>query len=76
MERDDLQKKMKEHGIQTMIYYPRGLHQQKAFEKMSLDDQFFPNTIEATNRVLSLPMHPYLTEEDVDIISRTMLNII
>ena len=35
---------------------------------MALPDELYPNTIEATKRVLSLPMHPYLKEEDVDMI--------
>ena len=65
-ERDALQKKLKEQGIPSMIYYPRGLHQQAAYKWMDLPDDYYPNTIEATKRVLSLPMHPYMTEEMVD----------
>ena len=33
---------------------------------MKLPDEWYPNTLEATKRVLSLPMHPYMTEEMVD----------
>ena len=57
-----------------MIYYPRGLHQQEAYKWMELDDSMYPNTVEATNRVLSLPMHPYLSEEEVDLICNTLMN--
>lgn len=64
--RDKMQIKLKEHNIPSMIYYPRGLHQQKAYKYMELNDIDYPNTVEATNRVLSLPMHPYMTESEVD----------
>ena len=40
---------------------------------MGLGDELYPNTIEATRRVLSLPMHPYLSEQDVDDICRILL---
>lgn len=56
-----------------MIYYPRGLHQQKAYKWMKLSDEMFINTIKATNSCLSLPIHPYLMEEDVDKICQALL---
>ena len=62
--RDEAQRQLKEKGIPSMVYYPRGLHQQAAYRWMQLDDERYPNTIEATNRVLSLPMHPYLGGEE------------
>lgn len=72
-ERDNTQAKLKAQGIPSMIYYPRGLHQQEAYRWMALSDDIYPNTVEATNRCLSLPMHPYLTEKDVDMITKAML---
>ena len=73
-QRDATQKYLKENGIPSMIYYPRGLHQQEAYKWMELPDVFYPNTMEATNRVLSLPMHPYLTEDAVNMICQTLLS--
>ena len=64
--RDTIQKTLKEKGIPSMIYYPRGIHQQEAYRSMNLPDEWYPNTIEATKRILSLPMHPYMTEDMVD----------
>lgn len=72
-ERNALQAKLKENGIPSMIYYPRGLHQQEAYKWMKLDDSMYPNTVEATKRVLSLPMHPYMTEVDIDFITSIIL---
>ncbi|MBR4577868.1 MAG: DegT/DnrJ/EryC1/StrS family aminotransferase [Clostridia bacterium] len=64
--RDDARERLKAAGIPSMVYYPRGLHQQEAFRSMQLPDEWYPNTVAMTGRVLSLPMHPYLTEEDAD----------
>jgi dTDP-4-amino-4,6-dideoxygalactose transaminase len=72
-ERDRLQSHLKGLGVPSMVYYPRGLHQQKAYRWMGLSDEMYPNTIEATKRCLSLPMHPYLKEEDVEFICKAML---
>ncbi len=73
-QRNAVQKKLKEHGIPSMVYYPRGLHQQEAYKWMGLSDALYPNTMEATQRVLSLPMHPYLTKEEVEKITEILLN--
>ena len=73
-ERDSLQLKLKKLSIPTMVYYPRGLHQQKAFSRLNLSDELFPNTLEATKRVLSLPMHPYLTENSITEITDALLS--
>lgn len=73
-QRDELQKKLKEKDIPTMVYYPRGLHQQEAFKKYNLSDEDYPNTLYATQRVLSLPMHPYLEKEDVEYIASVILD--
>ncbi len=71
--RDAMQKKLKEHDIPSMVYYPRGLHQQEAYKWMGLRDEWYPNTMEATRRVLSLPMHPYMTEDMVEQIVSAMI---
>lgn len=73
-ERDGMQKYLKEKDIPSMVYYPRGLHQQQAYSWMGLNDELFPNAVEAANRVLSLPMHPYLTEEMVDTVANALLS--
>jgi len=68
-ERDMVQKALKEHDVPSMIYYPRGIHQQGAYKEMALRDADYPNTIAASKRVLSLPMHPYLKKADVDYVT-------
>ena len=73
--RDAMQKHLKEQGIPSMVYYPRGLHQQEAYKWMNLPSEWYPNTMEVTRRVLSLPMHPYLTEEMVDTVVSAMRGV-
>lgn len=72
-ERDAMQNHLKIKEIPSMIYYPRGLHQQEAYKWMGLSDDMYPNTMEAARRCLSLPMYPYLKEEEVDLICKAML---
>ena len=52
-----------------MIYYPRGMHRQTAAVNAGLSHGEFPNTDRITETCLSLPMHPYLSDEDIAMIS-------
>lgn len=70
--RERLQKALKEQGIPTMIYYPRGMHQQGAFADIPYEGQC-PNTEKLCRTVLALPMHPYLEETDVEFICKAIL---
>lgn len=64
--RRDLQDYLKENGIETMIHYPVPPHQQKAFENWN--HLSFPITEKIHNEVLSLPISPVLTIEEVDFV--------
>lgn len=64
--RDSLQASLKEKGIPSMVYYPKPMHRQEAFAGQVYDDADFSNTIKLCDTVLSLPMHPYLRDEDID----------
>jgi len=70
--RDLCQRHLKEKNIPTMIYYPKGLHRQSAFAARNLKDEDYPHTNAAAARVLSLPIHPYLQESDVDLVSEAI----
>lgn len=65
-QRDGLQAKLKEQAIPSMIYYVKPMHKQDAFAYLDFNDQDFETTNKLCDTVLSLPMHPYLSEEDVD----------
>ncbi|MEY8426712.1 DegT/DnrJ/EryC1/StrS family aminotransferase [Lachnospiraceae bacterium 46-15] len=63
--REGLQAYLKENGIPSMVYYPKPMHSQKAFEDVRQDEKDFPNTTELCDRVLALPIHPYMRQEDI-----------
>ena len=65
-QRDDLQIELKKEGIPTAVYYQKPMHKQEAFADLEHDDGSFSVTNSLCNSVLSLPMHPYLGEADVD----------
>ena len=64
-DRAALQAKLKAQGIPTMVYYPRAMHLQGAFEGTDSAIADCPVTARLCETVLSLPMHPYLTKEQV-----------
>lgn len=65
MDRAKLQEQMKKAGIPTMVYYPRPMHGQGAFAGTDSAKADCPVTERLCRTVLSLPMHPYLTEDTV-----------
>ncbi len=62
--RDGLQNHLKEMGIPSMVYYPKPMHKQQAFSNLEFNEEDYVNTNRLCDTVLSLPMHPYLTEEE------------
>lgn len=72
-ERDSIQAKLKEEGIPSMVYYVKPMHKQGAFTEYTYNDVDFEVTNKLCDTVLSLPMHPYLNEEDVDFIAKCIV---
>jgi UDP-2-acetamido-2-deoxy-ribo-hexuluronate aminotransferase len=63
-DRDELASRLKKAGIPTGIYYPKCLHEQPVFEHLGYRMGDFPASECASRTVLSLPMHPFLPNED------------
>ena len=63
-DRDQVQAALKDQGIPTAVHYPVPLYRQPAFADLGLDPAAYPVAEEVSRRVLSLPMHPYLTREE------------
>jgi len=61
--REYIQKRLKEKNIPTAIHYPTPMNFQPAYKKYCCDE-CCPEASNASRTVMSLPMHPYLTEED------------
>ena len=58
--------KLKAAGIPTAVYYPKCLHEQPVFAELGYKWGDFPQAEKASREVLSLPMHPFLSEPDQD----------
>ena len=67
-ERDTVQAALKAEGIPAMIYYPKPLHLQTAFARTpdQVGDDVCPVATSLCERVLSLPLHPYMVDEDIE----------
>lgn len=74
--RDRLQHILQEQGIPTAVHYPIGLHRQAYMQNLYPDQSAYPHTDYAAQVVMSLPMHPYLTEEDQDKICDVLCTVL
>jgi dTDP-4-amino-4,6-dideoxygalactose transaminase len=69
-ERDRLQQYLTENGVQTLIHYPIPPHKQSAY--LSFNNQCFPITELIHNEVLSLPISPVMTDEEMLLITHLL----
>ncbi len=76
VDRDGLIAHLAEKKIPAMIYYPVPGHKQKMFESFGLDGINLPVTDELTSKVISLPIHTELDEEQLNYITNEVLNFI
>jgi dTDP-4-amino-4,6-dideoxygalactose transaminase len=68
--RDELQKYLSENGINTGLHYPIPLHLQNAYRKSRLRNGSYPITEKVSDQILSLPMFPNLTGEQIEYVSQ------
>ncbi len=64
--RNGLQDYLKKQDIPSMIYYPKPMHMQQAFEGICVKGDDCSNTVELCKRVLALPLHPYMMDNDIE----------
>lgn len=65
-DRDRLGEQLKAAGIPSAVYYPKCLHEQPVFAELGYQWGDFPESEKASREVISLPMHPFLSEADQD----------
>ncbi|OCL85626.1 DegT/DnrJ/EryC1/StrS family aminotransferase [Arcobacter porcinus] len=66
--RDELQEKLKEIGIPTAVHYPMPLHLQECMKYLGYKKGDFPISELISNEIMSLPMNPYVSDEDIEYI--------
>ena len=70
--RDELQQYLNSKGVQCVIHYPIPVHLQKAYSDLNKPVGSFPITESLAKNILSLPMHPDLTQDDIDYVVATV----
>ena len=77
--REKLIERFKKDGIGFGIYYPRGIHEQPVFRRIGYDVKL-PVTERLSKEVISLPVHPHISEENIyyisDMVKHTLRNLL
>lgn len=66
--RDELQKKLGDQGIETNCYYPLPLHRQPVFKNYNYYEKEFSSVNTFCNQVMSIPMNPFLNDNEIEYI--------
>jgi|TARA_R110000764_G_scaffold31484_1_gene72021 UDP-2-acetamido-2-deoxy-ribo-hexuluronate aminotransferase len=74
--RDVVQQKLKAEGIPTAVHYPLPLHLQECFKYLKGKQGDFPIAEIISNEIMSLPMNPYVTEEEIDYITTNLIKVL
>ena len=74
--RDLVLERLQKAGVPTAVYYPKPLHLQKAYAYLKHKDGDFPVSESMASRIFSLPMHPYLTEEEIDFVADKVIEAV
>lgn len=73
LDRDAMQKFLMDKKVPAMIYYPVPMHMQKAYQDPRYKEGDFPVTEDLSKRVISLPMHTELDDEQLEYITSAVL---
>ena len=71
--RDRVQEQIKEQGIPTAVHYPMPLHLQECFGYLGYKERDFPISKKVSDEIMSLPMNPYLSDEEIEYISKRII---
>lgn len=74
--RNALQAYLKECSVPSMIYYVKPLHEQKAFAEFTRFEINLENTEELCKTVLSLPMHPYMALDEIEMVVNAIKRVL
>ena len=74
--RDEILKKLHEKEIRADIFYPKPVFEQPFYKNQDYNGDDLKISSEVSKKVISLPIHPSLTKEDLDYIIKTLKEII
>ncbi|HEX7287875.1 MAG TPA: DegT/DnrJ/EryC1/StrS family aminotransferase [Candidatus Angelobacter sp.] len=75
-DRDGLKQRLAEQGIETGLHYPVPLHLQQAYEHLGYKNGDFPVAESMAKRILSLPMFPTITQEQVEYVCSAVMEFV
>jgi len=70
--RDELQRFLDQRGISTLIHYPVPIHLMEAYSGLGYGPGSFPQAEEHCRQVLSLPLYPEITEQEVEMVAQSI----
>jgi len=74
-ERDRVRAELGERGVQTAVHYPKPVHLQEAFQHLGYRPGSLLHTERACDRVLSMPIFPEISEEQVEYAARALVEV-
>ena len=75
-DRDRVQAALRERGIATQVHYPVPVHLQEAYQDLGYTPGSLPHTEQAAAEILSLPLYPELTDDEVQYVAAALREIV
>jgi UDP-2-acetamido-2-deoxy-ribo-hexuluronate aminotransferase len=72
-DRERVQRALTEVGVPFAVYYPRGIHEQPVYSGLGYREIDLPEVHRATREVLSLPIHPFMGDNEADFVASVIL---
>lgn len=72
--RKQIQEKLKEQGVPTAVHYPIPLHLQECFKYLGFKQGDFPVSEKVAKEVISLPMNPFMNDEEINYVCESLKN--
>ena len=74
-ERDKVRSELADRGVQTAVHYPKPVHLQGAFQHLGYHPGSLPHAERACERVLSMPIFPEMSREQVEYAARALVEV-
>lgn len=75
-DRDAVQRRLTQAGVQTQVLYPQPIHLQPAYQSLGYQLGDFPVSERASVEILSLPLYPELTDDEVDKVCAALIDVL